>query len=182
MKGYCVEGMGKESSRAANGAARWRSRPRRRAVDRAAVGNVKLWNCGNMKVWKYGNGLLVLPVAGGNDACGEYARQLSFHRLTSFPCFHISTVSYFHNFTFVSVKPFVGGAFQHPIEQVESVYIYVDFHDVRENAKAGLPRPCAASAVPWRVDDGIVPNLSAVRKGANFVTNDFEDENERNAA
>jgi hypothetical protein len=29
---------------------------------------------------------------------------------------------------------------------------------------------------------GIVPNLSAVRKGANFVTNDFEDENERNAA
>jgi hypothetical protein len=47
--------------------------------------NVKLWKClptvalakagGNMEVWKYGNGLLVLPVAGGNDACGEYARQ-----------------------------------------------------------------------------------------------------------
>lgn len=27
--------------------------PQRGAADRAAVGNVKLWNCGNMKVWKY---------------------------------------------------------------------------------------------------------------------------------
>ena len=31
--------------------------PRRRTVDRAAVGNVKMWNCGNVKVWKYENGL-----------------------------------------------------------------------------------------------------------------------------
>ena len=31
--------------------------PRRRAVDCAAVGNVKMWNCGNVKVWKYENGL-----------------------------------------------------------------------------------------------------------------------------
>ena len=32
-------------------------RPRRRAMDRAAVGNVKMWNCGSVKVWKYENGL-----------------------------------------------------------------------------------------------------------------------------
>ena len=31
--------------------------PHRRAVDRAAVGNVKMWNCGSVKVWKYENGL-----------------------------------------------------------------------------------------------------------------------------
>ena len=37
MKGYWVEGMVKESSRAAIGAARWRSRPRRRSVDRAML-------------------------------------------------------------------------------------------------------------------------------------------------
>ena len=36
---------------------RTRLRPRRRAVDRAAVGNVKMWNCGSVKVWKYENGL-----------------------------------------------------------------------------------------------------------------------------
>jgi hypothetical protein len=35
MKGYWVEGMAKEISRAANGVARWLSRPCRRAVDRA---------------------------------------------------------------------------------------------------------------------------------------------------
>ena len=32
--------------------------PRRRAVDCAAVGNVKMWNCGSVKVWKYENGVL----------------------------------------------------------------------------------------------------------------------------
>ena len=55
-------------------------RPCRRSVDRAAMENVKLWKCGNMEVWKYGNGLLVLPVAGGNDACGEYAQGGEFRR------------------------------------------------------------------------------------------------------
>jgi hypothetical protein len=50
MKGYWIEGMAKESSRAAIGAAWWRSRPRRRAVDRADMENVKLWKCGNMEM------------------------------------------------------------------------------------------------------------------------------------
>lgn len=69
---------------------------------------------------------------------------------------------------FFKIKPFVRSAFQHAVEQVESVDIYIDFHGVSENAKAGLPRPCAASAVPWRVDVGIVPKSLSVRKGANF--------------
>ena len=69
------------------------------------------------------------------------------------------------------VKPFVGSAFQHSVVQVEPVYVYVYSHSVRKNAKAGLPRPCAASAVPWRVDVSpltgsvrIVPNSAAWRK------------------
>ena len=66
----------------------------------------------------------------------------------------------------LKIKPFVGSAFQHPVEQVKTVYVYVNFHCVLENAKAGLPRPCAASAVPWRVDVGIIPNISVARKGA----------------
>jgi hypothetical protein len=55
-----------------------------------------------------------------------------------------------------------------------------------------LPRPCAASAVPWRVDVGIVPKSLSVRKGANFgeicvsgfsiCANGFADEIERSAA
>lgn len=72
---------------------------------------------------------------------------------------------------FFKIKPFVRSAFQHPVEQVEAVDIYIDFHGVSENAKAGLPRPCAASAVPWRVDVGIVPKSLSVRKGANFGGN-----------
>ncbi len=74
------------------------------------------------------------------------------------------------------VKPFVWSAFQHPIVQVEPVYVYVDSHIAHKNAKAELPRPCAASAVPWRVDVnlltgsvGIIPNFVAGRKGAEFA-------------
>ena len=80
---------------------------------------------------------------------------------------------------FFKIKPFVRSAFQHPVEQIETVYIYIDFHIVFENAKAGSPRPCAASAVPWRVDARSVPKPPSARKGG--LTKDFEDENERSA-
>ena len=76
---------------------------------------------------------------------------------------HNSTISYFHNFT---ISQFI------TIVQVEPVYVYVDSHIAHKNAKAELPRPCAASAVPWRVDVNlltgsvsIVPNFVAGRKG-----------------
>ena len=48
-------------------------RPRRRAVDRAAVGNVKMWNCGSVKVWKYENGLGLrqIPPRGARRARGS---------------------------------------------------------------------------------------------------------------
>ena len=44
--------------------------PRRRTVDRAAVGNVKMWNCGSVKVWKYENGLGLrqIPPRGAREA------------------------------------------------------------------------------------------------------------------
>ncbi len=47
--------------------------PRRRTVDRAAVGNVKMWNCGNVKVWKYENGLGLrqIPPRGARRAHGS---------------------------------------------------------------------------------------------------------------
>ena len=51
--------------------------PRRRTVDRAAVGNVKMWNCGSVKVWKYENGLGLLSIACCDDACGEYSCQFN---------------------------------------------------------------------------------------------------------
>ncbi len=59
----------------------------------------------------------------------------------------------------------VRSAFQHPVEQIETVYMYIDFHIVFENAKAGSPRPCAASAVPWRVDARSVPKPPSAHKG-----------------
>ena len=72
---------------------------------------------------------------------------------------------------FLKIKPLVWSAFQHPVVQVESVYVEIYFHSDQINAKAGLPRPCAASAVPWRVDVSpltgsvrIVPNSAAWRK------------------
>ena len=46
-------------------------------MDRAAVGNVKMWNCGSVKVWKYENGLGLLSIACCDDACGEYSCQFN---------------------------------------------------------------------------------------------------------
>ena len=73
------------------------------------------------------------------------------------------------------VKPLVWSAFQHSVVQVEPVYVEIHFHSDHINAKAGLPRPCAASAVPWRVDMNllrgsarIVPNPAVRNKGANL--------------
>jgi len=54
------------------------------------------------------------------------------------------------------VKPLVSSAFQHSVVQVEPVYIETYFHSDHRNAKAGLPRPCAASTVPWRVDANLL--------------------------
>ena len=47
--------------------------PHRRAVDRAAAGNVKMWNCGNVKVWKYENGLGLrqIPPRGARGRAGR---------------------------------------------------------------------------------------------------------------
>ena len=47
--------------------------PRRRSVDRATVGNVKMWNCGSVKVWKYehGLGLRQIPPRGARRARGS---------------------------------------------------------------------------------------------------------------
>ena len=88
-----------------------RLRPRRRAVDRAAVGNVKMWNCGSVKVWKYENGLGLLSIACCDDACGEYSCQfngfsdkgiqLAMFNVVAFnddlePQFHIYTISQFY--------------------------------------------------------------------------------------
>ncbi len=46
--------------------------PRRRSVDCAAVGNVKMWNCGSVKVWKYENGLGLrqIPPRGARGRAG----------------------------------------------------------------------------------------------------------------
>ena len=50
-----------------------RLRPRRRVVDRATVGNVKMWNCGSVKVWKYENGLGLrqIPPRGARGRAGR---------------------------------------------------------------------------------------------------------------
>ena len=52
--------------------------PRRRAVDCAAVGNVKMWNCGNVKVWKYENGLGLrqIPPRVARGRAGRVGRAL----------------------------------------------------------------------------------------------------------
>ena len=203
-------------------------RPRRRAVNRAAVGNVKLWKCGTVKVWKYENGLGLLSIACCDDACGEYSCQfngfsdkgiqlamfnvvafnddlephsclgeffhrnlqfmdevfagfrlgcfgivggnaccrakyligktvaadflyrqcsacfdatcckfhyaifkLNFHGHTSFPYFHIFTVSYLHNFTILSVKPFAGWtSAQQPVVEIAAVNVCYGSHFV----------------------------------------------------
>ena len=245
--------------------------PRRRAVDRAAVGNVKMWNCGSVKVWKYENGLGLLSIARCDDACGEYSCQfngfsdkgiqlamfnvvafnddlephsclgeffhrnlqfmdevfagfrlgcfgivggnaccrakyligktvaadflyrqcsacfdatcckfhyaifkLNFHGHTSFPYFHIFTVSYLHNFTILSVKPFDAiVAAKKPIVKVPRINIDVcsHFH------KMLRPRPSRIGASPRigrasRSDMnrltgsvGIIPNIISWRNG-----------------
>ena len=55
------------------------------------------------------------------------------------------------------------------------VFCVEPFHNDHINAKAGSPRPCAASAVPWRVDTNllrgsarIVPNRGGGNKRANL--------------
>ena len=68
---------GYDGGMAAGRRVRRRLCPRRRAVDRAAMVNVKLWKCENMEVWKYENGLGFLSIAGRDNACGEYARQFN---------------------------------------------------------------------------------------------------------
>ena len=79
--------------------------PRRRAVDRAAAGNVKLWKCGTVKVWKYENGLGLrqIPPRGargragacnGRDArCPSCARSTLLHGYST----HLSTIPLFHS-------------------------------------------------------------------------------------
>ena len=63
------------------------------------------------------------------------------------------------------VKPLVWSTFQHSVVQVEPVYVEIYFHGAHRNAKAGLPRPCAALAVPWRVD------MNLLRGSARIVSN-----------
>ena len=249
-----------------------RLRPRRRAVDRATVGNVKMWNCGSVKVWKYENGLGLLSIACCDDACGEYSCQfngfsdkgiqlamfnvvafnddlephsclgeffhrnlqfmdevfagfrlgcfgivggnaccrakyligktvaadflyrqcsacfdatcckfhyaifkLNFHGHTSFPYFHIFTVSYLHNFTILSVKPFVGSAFLQAVVKIVSVYVNKCLFHVCQRMQGAStfrlkpPRRIGrASRVEYNPLTGsvcIVPNSAAWRKG-----------------
>ena len=250
---------------------RTRLRPRRRAVDRAAVGNVKMWNCGNVKVWKYENGLGLLSIACCDDACGEYSCQfngfsdkgiqlamfnvvafnddfephsclgeffhrnlqfmdevfagfrlgcfgivggnaccrakyligktvaadflyrqcsacfdatcckfhyaifkLNFHGHTSFPYFHIFTVSYLHNFTILSVKPFDAiVAAKKPIVKVPRINIDVcsHFHKMQGASTFRLKPPRRigrASRVeynPLTGSVGIIPNIIPWRNG-----------------
>ena len=243
--------------------------PRRRAVDRAAVGNVKMWNCGSVKVWKYENGLGLLSIACCDDACGEYSCQfngfsdkgiqlamfnvvafnddlephsclgeffhrnlqfmdevfaglrlgcfgivggnaccrakyligktvaadflyrqcsacfdatcckfhyaifkLNFHGHTSFPYFHIFTVSYLHNSTILSVKPFVRSPFQCAVVEVESVNINYCSHQFLSESESrpfrNGPAPVrrSYSGVRWCVFYQIPPRGARGRAGA----------------
>ena len=242
-------------------------------MDRAAMQNVKVWKCGNMEVWKYENGLLVLSVAGCDDACGEYTCQfngfsdkgiqfamfnvaafdddlephsslgeffhrnlqfvdkvfagfslgslgivrgnacrgseyligkictadflhwqcsacfdascgklhyaifkLNFHGHTSFPYFHISTVSHFHNFTFLSVEPFTAlRSSQQAIVEIVAVYVnncLFHFSHKMQGASTFRLKPPRRIGRASRVEYnpltgsvGIIPNIISWRNG-----------------
>ena len=242
-----------------SGRGRWRS-PCLRAVDRAPVGNVKMWNCGSVKVWKYENGLGLLSIACCDDACGEYSCQfngfsdkgiqlamfnvvafnddlephsclgeffhrnlqfmdevfagfrlgcfgivggnaccrakyligktvaadflyrqcsacfdatcckfhyaifkLNFHGHTSFPYFHIFTVSYLHNFTILSVKPFVRCSLERTVVEIEAINVNYRSHqflsesESRPLGNGSAPVRRSYSGVRWRALYQIAP-------------------------
>ena len=216
MKGYWVEGMAKEISRAANGAARWLSRPCRRAVDRAMSDFLS----------EYWLQYIAFEIPDATEefffALCEANSRLQLLRYERNETHEISDLkepvfvwSYIlRELPFVAVlcrHGFVDGFLYVLLLIVGDKRYNVEARSIVGNRKiAGLvneyaqsrafvhPYKARAAGYPplkaknflrvsvtpaFRLSSlGIVPNLSAVRKGANFVINDLKEESERSAA
>ena len=244
MKGYWVEGMAKEISRAAIGAAAWRSRPRRRAVDRAmsdflseywlqyiafeipdtteelffalceANSRLQLLCCerngtheiSDLKepvfVWSYI--LRELPFVAVScrhgfvdEICDDSLATIVIHfNLEVSNRREPRLIEFVYGFLYVlllivgdkrynvEARSIVGNRkIAGLVNEYAQSRVFV--HPYKARA-AGYP-PLKAknflrvSVTPaFRLSSlGIVPNLHAVRKGADFVTNDFEENSER---
>ena len=101
--------------------------------------------------------------------------KLNFHGHTSFPYFHIFTVSYLHNFTILSVKPFdTWIVAEESIIGIPCVNINVCFHFIKMlrlrpfwiGASPRVGRASRSDVNLLTGSIGIVPNLTAGRKRA----------------